>query len=251
MDKIDLLKDGNGSYARDLDFSSTWSVAHFIRFLSFAQRIISHGAESILDVGFGDNALVKFLERLGYTGSYCGIDINETYVAAAQASTHPFPTKYEFKNIYSVDGQFDVVVLGEVIEHVPKAEGGKFLAKAKSLLSKNGIILLSTPNKQGGQLVWPRDHEDEYEYLELKALCAKEGLIVDHEYGLWNNTANTVAMLSRSQVYDCDDDGSSDSELAAYNRLCGMLPKSIINVVFNMVHTKKSRLIVLVLKNRS
>jgi Methyltransferase domain len=232
---INLLKDGNGQYAKNLDFSSTWSVAHFIRFLSFAHVITQSKSKSILDVGFGDNVLVDFLQKANYTGSYHGIDLNETFITAAETSKlPPFPTTYEIKNIYDIKQKYDAIVLGEIIEHIPKSNGLSFLLKARSLLNENGLILLSTPNKQNGQKVWPKDHEDEYDLEELQNLCDEVGLKIDNCFGLWNNTSNTQDMLS-------------EDEDERYCGLCEILPTSLVNVAFNIFNPLQSRLIVMIL----
>ncbi len=235
---INLFKDGNGKYARAMDFSSTWSIAHFFRFLVFTQAIFSHNAKSILDVGFGDNVLVEFLEKFHYTGTYHGIDLNTLFVKTAQLTTTvSFPVLYETKEIFDINEKFDVIVLGEIIEHIKKEDAVEFLSKARDLLTKNGIIILSTPNKQNGEKVWPKDHEDEFSLDELQETCSEAELFIKARLGLWNNTENTKKMLS-----------AHDSIL--YSQMISVIPKSVVNVIFNVLNPDKSRQVIIILKGK-
>jgi 2-polyprenyl-3-methyl-5-hydroxy-6-metoxy-1,4-benzoquinol methylase len=234
---INLFKDGNGEYVKKLDFGNTWSIAHTFRFASFAHVVMKNGYQSVLDVGFGDNMMSQFLEKAGYTGKYLGIDVNEKFVddATSHASELHFDAVYEQLTINQLGDKFDCIILGEVIEHIdPKSDALKFMQKIKSLLAENGRVLLSTPNKIEGVKVWPNDHIDEFSIDELEVLCAAAGFCVIRKIGYWNNTANTKDMLNEIEF----------AEYAYYNEV---VPNSLLNVMFNIVHPEKSKQIILVL----
>ncbi|MEA3297694.1 MAG: methyltransferase domain-containing protein [candidate division Zixibacteria bacterium] len=46
----------------------------------------------------------------------------------------------------TINGKYDLIWMGDVIEHVVKDEGIAVLARLKEHLTDNGIILISTPN---------------------------------------------------------------------------------------------------------
>ena len=240
---INLLKDGNGIYAMKLDFLRTWSVSHYFRFLSFAYIIKQHNVISILDVGFGDNKFIYFLEKMKFIGNYHGIDLNDKYVKCAKESK--LNKKFHFNREYScIDifhltntRKYNCIILGEIIEHIPKSSIVSFLTQIKKLLYKNGIILLSTPNKQNNEIVWPNDHIDEFNLIELQQICQDMNLTILNEYGIWNNTQNTLEMLS-------------DDEKLQYFNFAQIIPNSILNVIFNILHPNKSKQIILILSKK-
>jgi 2-polyprenyl-3-methyl-5-hydroxy-6-metoxy-1,4-benzoquinol methylase len=235
--KKSLLNDDTAQYLKKVDYTRTWSVAHHMRFLMFAHHIVSNNIKSVLDVGFGQDMLVRYLDDAGYTGKYVGIDMNPEYVDAAN---HSFGTEFPSVHIEGglevVEGmEFDCVVLGEVIEHIEKDKAVEFMASCKSLLrSDGGSILLSTPNKIDGKLNWPDDHDDEFSYDELISVFGQSGFTVLGEYGLWNNTAHTMDLLSQK-------------EKDTYIEYVQVIPNSLLNVFFNLQHVKESRAILFVL----
>jgi len=86
---------------------------------------------------------------------------------------------------------FDVIVAGELIEHLPNPAG--FLACAKKHLSRDGLLILTTPNAQGamyclqnllfGHELENPDHVCFYTPRTLACLLRKCGFeLVEHKY---------------------------------------------------------------------
>ena len=86
---------------------------------------------------------------------------------------------------------FDVIVAGEIIEHVPNA--GQFLANLRAHLGEDGVLILTTPNpfyaKQGYK-IWrhrrPAVHDEHvawYDPITLQQALRLAGLAVDE--GWW------------------------------------------------------------------
>ena len=117
----------------------------------------------------------------------CGLDLHPAY------AEHVARLGVEFiqGDICTCDlggRQFDVIALGDVLEHV--AEPRPALARVAALLNPGGLIWLSTPNHEG---VWTRSLGDrdpmwkEGEHLQyfcrrsLMRLLAEQGLeVVDY-----------------------------------------------------------------------
>lgn len=106
----------------------------------------------ILDVGCGNGRQVTFpLGSEGY--SVIGIDVHEPTISSAKALNN-------LKNVEFISGdikdlkhklghaeKFDVVVLSDILEHLPHPEN--LLNEIKNILSPHGIILISIPNGFG------------------------------------------------------------------------------------------------------
>ena len=101
----------------------------------------------ILDIGSGGGLLCEPLYRLG--ANVTGIDASNKNIEVAKLHAkemglnikyiHSSPDNINFKN------EFDVILCMEVVEHVSNIN--LFIQKCSSLVKKNGIIFISTINK--------------------------------------------------------------------------------------------------------
>ncbi|MDI6807226.1 MAG: class I SAM-dependent methyltransferase [Candidatus Aenigmarchaeota archaeon] len=89
----------------------------------------------ILDVGCEGGTLHKLIERDGVYGMDIRIKKYKKGVVQGDAQSIPFK-----------DNSFDTVIAGELIEHLVNPE--KFLRESNRILRKNGILIITTPNKK-------------------------------------------------------------------------------------------------------
>ncbi len=116
--------------------------------LKFILSIITRYPQdiSILDVGCGTGEFVTSpIASLGY--NVLGIDADEASIDWAKGKNKYSNCKFELKDVGSVEGNFDVIILSEVLEHVP--EPLSFLKNVTSKLTNNGILIVTVPNGRG------------------------------------------------------------------------------------------------------
>lgn len=124
---------------------------------NFSKKYIKN-KDSVLDAACGT----------GY--ATVGVGIDNDLEAIAFAKKH-YKAKFVVGNILDMpftDNSFDVVTSFETIEHV---DANKFLREIKRVLKKDGILVLSTPQKNG-----PSNspyHVKEFTKLELEKLLKK------------------------------------------------------------------------------
>ena len=101
----------------------------------------------ILDIGSGGGLLCEPLYRLG--ANVTGIDASNKNVEVAKL--HAKEMNLNIKYIHSspeninLENEFDVILCMEVVEHVSNVN--LFIEKCSNLIKKNGIIFISTINK--------------------------------------------------------------------------------------------------------
>lgn len=122
-----------------------------IRFKHTIERIPSN-ANRVLDIGCVRHNEAKRQEaNLHDTisshvdGELIGIDINKTEIKKMQ--NEGYNVQVGDAQELSFDQPFDVIVAGEVIEHL--CNPGVFLNKASKNLTDSGRIVLTTPNPDG------------------------------------------------------------------------------------------------------
>ena len=96
--------------------------------------------------GYGSNMLAKTAKKV------CGIDISNEAIAYAKENFGSTQNvEYQIGNITQIpypDNTFDVVVSFETIEHINEELQHLFIKEIRRVLKKNGILIMSTPNKE-------------------------------------------------------------------------------------------------------
>jgi SAM-dependent methyltransferase len=138
----------------------------------------------VLDYGCGTGYGTHRLAAL--SKSIVGVDVSESAIAFAQKR---YPAKnLNFRQIQAdedalpfPDSSFDVVLSFQVIEHVP--DPPRYLAEVRRLLTKDGLLLLATPDRSTrllrGQRPWNRYHRTEYDSAQLTQLLESQFPVVE------------------------------------------------------------------------
>lgn len=151
----------------------------------------------VLDVGCGAGLLCEPLARLG--GEVTGIDAAEENIAAARlhAEGSGLTIDYRCADVGTLGlAGFDLVSSVEVIEHV--ADKPAFIAALAAALNKDGLMVLSTPNRtpqsrlllvEGAERLGmiPRGTHHWHDFAtpdELRDLLADAGLAMDQPQGI-------------------------------------------------------------------
>jgi SAM-dependent methyltransferase len=141
-----------------------------------------HPGGSLLDVGVGGGALASIAVDYGY--QVCGLDLHSGYAERLRR----LGVEFLLGDICSFDfdgRQFDIIVMGDVLEHV--AQPRRALAQAAALLAPNGLLWLSTPDYEGGWTrmlgdadpMWLEGEHLQYFYQgSLRRLLTEQGLAV-------------------------------------------------------------------------
>jgi SAM-dependent methyltransferase len=141
------------------------------RYRSVLRRIPA-GATRILDVGCGDGYLSYLIAKHNPHAHVTGIDDEASGIRQANTMTARSGLKnLEFGHVPAGpipfrDAEFCLVVLADVIEHVPQVPA--MLRELKRVLAGGGALIVTTPNRQPGS-VWDVRHVKEYAPRELRS----------------------------------------------------------------------------------
>jgi SAM-dependent methyltransferase len=167
------------------------------------------GFDSVLDLGCGRGSAVQFLN----VRRKVGVDMYEPYIRESrEKGIHSEYVQADITKASFESASFELVFSSEVIEHLPKEEGFKLLAKAETWAKKK--IILTTPNGFLEQKKY--DNNDLQEHLSgwtaddfkklgyrvygfngLKFIKGEEGKIKYHPYWMWR----LISDISQKFVY--------------------------------------------------
>ena len=95
----------------------------------------------LLDVGCGEGQVVKAALEAGWDAF--GIDLSKSAIEICKSK---FSLPCESIDMFSdqLSGPFDIVIMSEFIEHVPRPS--RFFQRARQLLCPGGYLYITTPN---------------------------------------------------------------------------------------------------------
>jgi SAM-dependent methyltransferase len=171
--------------------SITARPGHYYLAAALAQYINSRtdGPQQILDIGCGKGELSVLLKRsLGEGSSYLGLDPFLPYArTAAERGVDVLPTTLEaFVEEASDRVPFDVIVMDNVLEHMP--DPGNAIDLAKTLMTPGGAVAIAVPNvhdvrrylpgRFNDKYLWiPDTHINYFSLATLKRLVTEHGLV--------------------------------------------------------------------------
>jgi len=134
-------------YQRRIGVRFCW---HDLKFRTVVSRLGT--PRTLLDIGCGPGTFVgnylPGVEALGVDLSASQVDYaTRTYGSAA----HRFSTR-SLASLADAGERFDAVTVIELIEHLAPVEAIRLLAAARSLLTQDGVLVVTTPNYRS---LWP------------------------------------------------------------------------------------------------
>lgn len=145
-----------------------------------------YSGDRVLDVGAGAGIWAELLreQRRVPRRNVHAVEIFEPYL-----DRFDLRNKYgkiylgDFMNLSIPHGVYNVLILGDVLEHFEMGDALKVWEKARRIVGPNGYVLLSTPIVE-----WPQGeeegniHESHLSFFDMEALKALSG-VVKHQEG--------------------------------------------------------------------
>lgn len=111
----------------------------YFYFRKLLKKFTPNSVERVLEIGFGNGSFLAYLRELNIDS--IGVEIEKQLVSAAKNKGFEV-----YEDISQLDYKFDLIVLFDVLEHIPANELLNFLEKLESLLAANGKIIVRVPN---------------------------------------------------------------------------------------------------------
>jgi SAM-dependent methyltransferase len=150
---------------------------------------------SLLDFGCGDGRLLYELRRRGQVRRLAGVDFSRRSLALASglhAADGGEGRVALAPELSAAEGPFDVVVMMEVLEHIPDTEVRAVLASVRGALAPGGRLVLTVPSVNV-----PLNAKHYRHYDEALLRAQTDGLFRLAELGWVHRTGAGSRMLAR------------------------------------------------------
>lgn len=100
----------------------------------------------ILDIGCGTGFFLYFLKKKGYT-NYYGIDISKQQIEVCKEKiTKDVELVDALDYLNDKNEIWDLIVMNDILEHIPKIKLMKFLKLVHNSLKQGGTVIVKVPN---------------------------------------------------------------------------------------------------------
>ncbi len=207
----------------------------------------------LLDVGFGAGAVLLAAQRRGW--DVFGIERSALAAEQAQANGFVHAVQGDFLEAPLEPASFDVVVMTELIEHLPHPL--PFLARAYEVLRPGGALYLTTPNGAGmsgrvlgarWSVVCPPEHLNLFSPRSLTGALTRAGLrpvrLRTEALNPYELLTGIRERLSFSRTSPAETDGVAvepEHQSVALNETLmsttrGRVLKSVVNRILDLTH---------------
>jgi trans-aconitate 2-methyltransferase len=142
--------------------------------------------DSVLELGCGVGTVTELVSKELPRGSVLGVDLSPRSIATARQrlASHE-NVRFVAADVVDtdVDGQYDVVLLPDVIEHIPLEQHDALFARIASWVKSNGFVLLHYPNPH--HLEWCHMNNPENLQIIDQPIHADVLLANSYRYGLY------------------------------------------------------------------
>jgi len=138
---IDLKNYNNFKYL-------SWGLEYY-SYMSFTVNYISQlNFSDLLDVGCGDGRLINELSQNFPERNFYGVDMSQSAIFLAKGLNYHYKnTSFVCQDFSQIQNQFDIVVLNEVLEHIPDDIYQQFCKNIITKMKKGGVLVITVPTK--------------------------------------------------------------------------------------------------------
>jgi 2-polyprenyl-3-methyl-5-hydroxy-6-metoxy-1,4-benzoquinol methylase len=179
-------------------------VKNFERWLKDSDKYITDANPIFaLDVGCAAGYCLELMKARGWKAN--GLELDEEMCISLKGKG--FNISQSLLEDFKTENSFSVITLFDVIEHIPNID--KAFSKLNSLLTKDGVVIMVTPNYKSFQRKllgkkWfqykPIEHIQYFDKKSLSALAERNGLKIVYQTKC-GQYADTQFLLNRLNYY--------------------------------------------------
>lgn len=174
------------------------------RHKSIFEKCIAAGLKPehrVLEIGCGIGTFTSLIIPYICSGSILSMDISPKSIEIAKAGYSSNNLEFVAADVtdYNLDGkEFDVIILPDVLEHIPIELHSKLFEKLSKILSPNGFVFIHIPNPY--YLEWCHKHKPEMLQVIDQPIYTDELISNTTAYDFYIHEVHTYSIW----IKDCD-----------------------------------------------
>ncbi len=189
----------------DNDTKQKMSIRNNLRHFILIDKLISLGLKSnsrVLEIGCGNGGITKLIASKARWGKITGVDISSESISAAKTNLKEFNNiSYlvtDMSDFVSTE-KFDVIVLADVLEHIPIETHEKLFYTLSSILDKDGFIFINIPEPKA--LEWTIVNEPEKLQVIDQPLHSDKLIGTAYKNGLYLQELKSYSIFNEQPDY--------------------------------------------------
>lgn len=133
------------------NFTNSWIMPWGQEYYTYVKKVLDltgkFNPKSIIDVGCGDGKVGLELNRIyGNKIRNVGVDTSERAILLAKGLNWGNGAEFFCIEVEKMSETFDIVLLIEVLEHIPDERMTSFVSGVREKINSNGVVILSVPS---------------------------------------------------------------------------------------------------------
>ena len=107
------------------------------------------GVQRVLEIGCGIGTVTGLIARAAPNARILASDLSPASIATARATYADLPNvEWKVINVVTdpIDGMFDMIILPDVLEHIPEEHHAALFVRLRSILAPNGRVVIHSPD---------------------------------------------------------------------------------------------------------
>lgn len=135
----------------DEDTKKKYKIRNNLRHFLVIDRLVRLGLKSnskVLEIGCGNGGVTKLIANKNPTGKITAVDISQECISAAKDNLKKFNhIDYIISDMsdFQSDTKFDIVILPDVLEHIPIEFHDNLFRVINDLLEEKGFVFINIP----------------------------------------------------------------------------------------------------------
>lgn len=189
----------------DNDTRQKFKIRNNLRHYLIINRLLKAGLKSdskVLEIGCGNGGVTKLIAERTKKGKVTAVDISQECIVAAKANLKSFSNIEYFvtdMSDFSSDHTFDIIVLPDVLEHIPLEQHDTLFKNLSRVLSLNGFIFIHIPEPKC--LEWATKTMPEKLQIVDQPIHTDRLTSVTYKHGLYLKEMKSYRMFNEYEDY--------------------------------------------------
>jgi trans-aconitate 2-methyltransferase len=178
---------------------------HNIRHYIIINKLVDFGLKTdskVLEIGCGNGAITKLIAKKVKKGKISSVDISSESIATARENLKNYSNvSFVISDVidFNTSEKFDVIVVADMLEHIPMEHHDNLFKKLSAVLEKNGFIFINIPEPKF--LEWVAEKEPDKLQVVDQPIHSEGLMNIAYKNGLYLKELKSYSIFKMQPDY--------------------------------------------------